>query len=452
MKKQSYVIKPHLRKDLPVISHGKGIHLYDQEGKRYIDGCSGAVCASIGHGVEEIVQAMIDQAKKISFTYRSQFTSEAVESLAKRLSEWAPGDINWSFFVNSGSEATETAMKIAIQYWQEKGLNGKNKVISRWMSYHGITMGALSMSGHVLRRKRFIPLLEEFPVVSPPYCFRCPLAQTFPTCKLACAKELEIAITRIGEENIAAFIAESIIGAAGGAVVPPFGYYQEIREICTKHNILFIADEVMTGMGRTGANFGIDHWGVTPDIIALGKGMSAGYTPMAAAMVSDQIIEEIAGGSASIMSGHTYSANPQSAAVSLAVVEYMEKNQLVANARLIGSYLIKELTGLKQQFSLIGDVRGLGLMVGLELVKSKESLETFPLQLGITNRLIAKAMEKGLLVYPASGGLDGRAGDCVMITPPLNVSIEEIDQIISILEATIQELSIELIKEGILQA
>ena len=347
--KREHLIKPVLDHHYPTIQYGKGVFLYDDQGKAYIDASSGAVTAGIGHGVQEIIDAMLEQASKVSFVYRSQFTSEPAEQLAKKLSDLAPGNDYWAFFVNSGSEATETAMKIAIQHWQEKGRLGKNKVISRRMSYHGITMGALSMSGHVLRRRRFIPLLEDFPVVAPPYCYRCPLSKTYPSCKLACADDLETAIKRIGAEHIAAFIAEPIIGAAGGAIVPPEGYYKKIKEICERNEILFIADEVMTGIARTGAMFGMQHFDVEPDLMALGKGMSAGYTPMAAALVKDHVMEPILKGSKSIMSGHTYSANPQSAAVSLAVLAYIEKHQLVEAAESKGSYLLAQLRQMAEQ-------------------------------------------------------------------------------------------------------
>jgi adenosylmethionine-8-amino-7-oxononanoate aminotransferase len=312
----------------PTATHGEGIYLYDHTGKKYVDGSSGAVTASIGHGVPEIIEAMHEQAKKVSFVYRSQFTSEPAEVLAQKLNNLVnAAEDYWSFFVNSGSEATETAMKIAIQHWQEQGVFRKQKIISRWVSYHGITLGALSMSGHVKRRERFVPLLENYPSVSAPYCYRCPFNQTFPDCQLFCANDLETAIQRIGAEHIAAFIAEPIVGAAGGVIVPPVGYYQQISNICNRHNILFIADEVMTGIGRTGKMFGMDHWGVKPDIIALGKGMSAGYTAIAAALVSDKVMKPILQGSGSIMSGHTYSANPQSAAIALAVLNYIEKHR-----------------------------------------------------------------------------------------------------------------------------
>ncbi|MFC5648666.1 aspartate aminotransferase family protein [Paenibacillus solisilvae] len=437
--KREHLIKPVLDHHYPTIQYGKGVYLYDDQGKAYLDASSGAVTAGIGHGVQEIIDAMLEQAGKVSFVYRSQFTSEPAERLAKKLSDLAPGGDYWSFFVNSGSEATETAMKIAIQHWQEKGRLGKNKVLSRRMSYHGITMGALSMSGHVLRRRRFIPLLEDFPVVAPPYCYRCPLNKTYPACGLACADDLETAIKRIGAEHIAAFIAEPVIGAAGGAVVPPEGYFKRIKEICNRHEILFIADEVMTGIARTGAMFAMQHSGVEPDLMALGKGMSAGYTPMAAALVKDHVMEPILKGSKSIMSGHTYSANPQSAAVSLAVLDYMEKHQLVEAAKVKGSYLLARLERLAEQFEPIGDVRGAGLLLAVEFVSDRISKLPFPAGLGLTSRIIDKAFHKGLLVYPAAGGVDG-AGDAVIVAPPLTITEAEIDLLVQLLEETVREV------------
>ena len=226
-----------------------------RRGKEYLDGCSGAVTANIGHGVKEVIGAMNQQAENISFSYRSQFTSEAAEKLARKLADWTPGDLNYAFFVNSGSEATETAIKIALQYWQEKGVWGKYKIISRWMGYHGITMGALAVSGHVLRRIKYVPLLAHAPMMEPPYCYRCPFQKTFPDCQLPCADQLEKLILREGPEHIAAFIAEPIIGASGGAIVPPPYYYQRMKELCDQYGILFIADEVMTGVGTNGKKF-----------------------------------------------------------------------------------------------------------------------------------------------------------------------------------------------------
>lgn len=444
---REHLIKPVLDHPYPTVQYGKGVYLYDEQGKAYLDASSGAVTAGIGHGVQDIIDAMMEQASKVSFVYRSQFTSEPAEKLAKKLSDLAPGGDYWAFFVNSGSEATETAMKIAIQHWQEKGRFGKNKVISRRMSYHGITMGALSMSGHVLRRRRFIPLLEDFPVVAPAYCYRCPFKMNAASCQLACADDLETAIKRIGAEHIAAFIAEPIVGAAGGAIVPPPGYFKKIKEICDRYEILFIADEVMTGIARTGEMFGMQHEGVEPDLIALGKGLSAGYTPMAATLVKDHVMAPILQGSKSIMAGHTYSANPQSAAISLAVLDYTLKHQLAQSARSMGAYLLAKLRQMADNIAIIGDVRGRGLLLALEFVRNRDDKTMFPPAAGITSRIIDKAFHKGLLVYPAAGAVDG-AGDAIIVAPPLVITEAEIDQLAQLLEEAIREVMDELTRES----
>lgn len=443
--KRSLLIKPMMNDHYPTVTHGNGIYLYDTTGKKYIDGSSGAVTASIGHRVPEIIKAMDEQANKVSFVYRSQFTSEPAEMLARKLNELVDADEDyWSFFVNSGSEATETAMKIAIQHWQEQGNYRKNKILSRWISYHGITLGALSMSGHVKRRERFVPLLEEYPSVSAPYCYRCPFNQTYPDCHLFCASDLEVAIQRIGTEHIAAFIAEPIVGAAGGVIVPPEGYYKKIKDICDQHHILFIADEVMTGIGRTGKMFGMDHWDVKPDIIALGKGMSAGYTAIAATLVSEKVMTPILKGSGSIMSGHTYSANPQSAAVALAVLDYIEKHRLIEKVKDNGDYLLGKLKALALTTDIIGDVRGKGLMIGIEFVADPTTKRSFTPETELTSKIVEKARDKGLLIYPASTGNEGVNGDAVILSPPFVITKEEIDQLVVLFEETISEIQSEI--------
>ncbi|MDV2683662.1 aspartate aminotransferase family protein [Alkalihalophilus lindianensis] len=442
---RSYVIKPLLNEAYPMISHGKGIYLYDTDGKAYIDASSGAVTASIGHGISEVIEAMNEQANQVSFVYRSQFTSKAVEDLAFELNKLIDADEDYhTFFVNSGSEATETAMKIAIQHFQEKGQHQKNKVISRWTSYHGITLGALSLSGHKKRRERFVPLLHDYPVAPPPSCYRCPFNESFPGCQLKCADELNVVIEKMGAEHIAAFIAEPIIGAAGGAIVPPRGYYERIKEICEKHEILLIADEVMTGLGRTGEALGMDHWKVKPDILALGKGLSAGYTPLAATMCSESVLEPIKNGSNFIMSGHTFSANPQSAATALAVLYYLKKHGLVQKSKTNGAYLKRQLKTLFNQFDFIGDVRGLGMMVGIEFVRNRASKDPFPSPTFLTNKLVKKAQENGLLIYPASTARPQGDGDAVIIAPPLISTKEEVDQIVELLKKTLKEIQAEL--------
>ncbi|WP_251552332.1 aspartate aminotransferase family protein [Neobacillus muris] len=440
----SFLIKPMLGEDYPVISYGKGVFLYDEEGKKYLDASSGAVTANIGHGVAEILKAMSDQAEKVSFVYRSQFTSAAAEQLAEKIARLTPGDLNWSFFVNSGSEATETAMKMAIQYWQEQGIYTKTKILSRWVSYHGITLGALSMSGHTSRRERFVPLLEDFPAIHPPYCYRCPYQLQAPSCDYLCARELETAIKRIGADKIAAFIAEPVIGAAGGAIAPPKDYFKTIRKICDDHQILFIADEVMTGTGRTGTMFACEHWGVLPDIAALGKGLGAGYTPIAAAVASEKVMKPILNGTKSVMSGHTFSANPLSCAVSLAVLEYVQKNNLMKQVKSKSDNLMKSLEKLKNLFSFIGDIRGKGLLLGIEFVQNRKTKQPFSRTASVTQKVISLAREQGLLVYPAGAGIDGVNGDAIIIAPPLTISEKEIDELIDLLNKTLEAFSNQL--------
>ncbi|WP_407406364.1 aspartate aminotransferase family protein [Peribacillus sp.] len=436
---QSSLIKPFLGVAYPTISHGKGVYLYDKEGKDYLDASSGAVTSNIGHGVQEIADAMVQQASQVSFVYRSQFTSEAAEKLAQKIADLTNGKLPYSFFVNSGSEATETALKIAIQHWQEKGKPRKQKIISRWMSYHGITIGALSMSGHPIRRERFTALLESYPSVAPPYCYRCPYQLDHRTCGMACALELESSIRRIGADNIAAFICEPVIGAAGGAIVPPNGYFQKLKKICEEHDILFIADEVMTGFGRTGKMLASEHWGVEPDIITFGKGISGGYTPIAAAAMTEKVLEPIMNGSRSIMGGHTLSANPLSCAIALAVLEYMEDNDLVEHSAKRGKELFNGLKKLAKKYSFIGDLRGRGLLIGMEFVQDKETKEPFPKTLDVTAEIIKAGMNNGIILYPASAGLDGINGAAIIISPPLIITKEESAELLRRLDSTLRE-------------
>ncbi|OLO40397.1 aspartate aminotransferase family protein [Alkalihalophilus pseudofirmus] len=423
---RGHLIKPLLTRKYPIIDSGKGVFLYDIDGKDYLDASSGAVTANIGHGVEEIIKAMHEQSKKVSFVYRSQFTNQPAEELAEKLSDISPGTLNWSFFVNSGTEAIETAMKVALQHWQERKRPEKQLFLSRRLSYHGITVGALSLSGFITRRERFEPLLENYPLLSPPYCYRCPFHSSYPKCHLQCAEELEDVIERLGAKYIAAFVAEPIIGAAGGAITPPDGYYQKIQEICNRHEILFIADEVMTGMGRTGKMFAVEHWGVTPDIMAIGKGLSGGYTPIAATLVSDEVIEPIEKGSKVIMSGHTFSANPQSCATALAVIQYTLKNNIIDNVTERGEMLKTKLAPLMKRFSFIGDVRGKGLLLGMEFVENVRLKKTFPRDWNISQMVIDHAMESQLLLYPAASGHNGLDHNGVLLAPPLTISNKEI--------------------------
>ncbi|MGN1401075.1 MAG: aspartate aminotransferase family protein [Bacillus sp. (in: firmicutes)] len=444
----SSLIKPVLDGDYPMVSHGQGIYLYDADGKEYLDGCSGAVTANIGHGNQDVKEAMIRQAENVSFVYRSQFTSEPAERLAEMISNMTGGGQTYSFFVNSGSEATETALKIAIQYWQEKGKPRKTLILSRWISYHGITLGALSMSGFPGRRDRFSGLLNSKPSLPAPYCYRCPYGSNIQRCGLRCADELQTEINRVGKENIAAFICEPVIGAAGTAIPAPDGYLKKTKEICEQNEILFIADEVMTGIGRTGTMLGCDHDGVIPDIAALGKGLSGGYTPIAATMISEEIFSTIQKGSNSIMSGHTFSSNPLSAAVSSAVLSYIRSHNLMEQVEAKGDMLTAGMRELQETYSIIGDIRGKGLLLGLEFVKNRETKEPFGRDMNITGALVEIARKYGLLIYPAQAGSDGVNGDGCIIAPPLTVTYTEMRELLSRLSKSISELTQYVDKKG----
>ncbi|UWS63873.1 aspartate aminotransferase family protein [Bacillus paralicheniformis] len=434
----SFLIKPDLHASYPVVQYAKGSWIVDNSGKRYLDGCSGAVTCNLGHGVQEVIDSLKEQLDSVSFVYRSQFTSEPAEQLAELLAEWLPGDLNWSFFVNSGSEAVETAMKIAVQYWQEKGQNDKTIFLSRWNSYHGITNGALSLSGFYERRYRFTHMLHKYPAASAPNCYRCRLSH--PDCQEACVKEIELAIKRIGKQFIAGFVAEPVIGAAGAAITAPDGYYKKVKKICEENEILFIADEVMSGMGRTGRLLAIEHWGVTTDIAVLGKGMSAGYSPIAAAVISDDIMETVKNGSGVIMSGHTYSANPFSTRAALAVLRYILKHDLVKQARIKGEKLKKMLKEVMKQSSIIGEVRGKGLLIGIEFVADRKSKKTFPSSMPVSALVISEAKKRGLLLYPSQAGIDGGGGDAVIIAPPLTISDQELEELIHIFKHAVHEI------------
>ncbi|MGZ4122405.1 MAG: aminotransferase class III-fold pyridoxal phosphate-dependent enzyme, partial [Tumebacillaceae bacterium] len=296
MSLSSKLIKPDLKGTYPVVDYGKGVHLFDENGKRYLDACSGAIVTNIGHGVQEIIEAGNEQGRKVSFAYRTQFTNQPLEELAAMAVDKSPG-ADWIFFVNSGSEATEIALRFVWQYWQERNKPLKQKVLSRRVSYHGMTLGALGVSGHYERRSRYGWVLHEEPSVAEAYCYRCPFALEPETCGLRCADDLEKQIRRIGADKVAAFIAEPVVGASGAAITPPPGYFERIREICDRYDVLLVIDEVMTGFGRTGTWFGIDHWNVKPDITVVGKGLSAGYTPIAAVLLTDAVLEPLRSGS-----------------------------------------------------------------------------------------------------------------------------------------------------------
>ncbi len=431
------------RKKYPTAVRAEGILIYDQEGRAYIDGSGGAVVVSIGHGVREILQAMQCQAARIAFAHGSQFTSEAAKELARKIVELCPPGLERVYFLSGGSEAVETAVKMARQYQVERGKPEKYKVISRWASYHGNTLGALALSGHTGRRRLYLPLMPHTPHIAPAYCYRCPFGREPDDCHIECAEDLETAILYEGPESVSAFIAEPVVGATAGAVVPRDGYFQRIREICDRYDVLLIVDEVMTGFGRTGRNFAIDHWGVAPDMIVGSKGLASGYSPIYCVVSKAEIHDTIRDGSGVFVHGHTYSQNPLSCAVASAVIDYVRAHDLVRRAAVRGGYLLERLR-LLERHPIVGDIRGLGLMAGIEFVRNRRTREPFDPRLKMNQKIGGRAFEKGLITYPGGGGADGIRGDHLLLAPPLIITEEEIDRMVEILDASIAEVAAEI--------
>jgi adenosylmethionine-8-amino-7-oxononanoate aminotransferase len=426
-----------LTKALPKIVRGDGVFLYDHLGKRYLDGSGGAIVVNIGHGVPEIADAIYKQAKEIAYVNGTQFTNEAAEELAKEITDVLPETLNKVYFLTSGAEATEAAIKLARQYWVEKEYEWKYRVISQNPGYHGSTLGALTISGRAMAKRFYHPLLQEFPMIPAPICYRCPYDDSHPKCGMKCAKELERVIQRQGAETVSAFIAEPIIGGSGGAAVPPSEYFQVVRDICDRHQILFIADEILTGMGRAGAWLAMDHYGIVPDIVLMGKGLGGGVAPLSGVVTKDDIVKTIADGSGAFVHGLTFAHTPVICAAGLATIRYIKKHGLVKRSADMGAYLLEQLSTL-YDMPFVGDIRGKGLLAGIEFVEDRESKMPFPRDLRIADRIYDTALEKGLVIWPASGHVDGERGDLVMVGPPFCITEEQIDEIVRLMKMTLE--------------
>ena len=416
-------VQPLLNKTYLKAASANGVYIYDENGKAYLDGSSGAVTCSLGHSHEKVLPVIKQQLDKLQFVYRSQFGSEEAERLAKKLFELSPGKKHThTFFVNSGTEAMETAMKIALQFWQEQGQPEKKHFLSRWKSYHGITMGALSLSGHALRRQRFENSLGKYPSLHADLEKDSLEKQT---------KEFIEEIEKTGARHIAAFVAEPIVGAAGTALTPHADYYREIKKICDEYAILFIADEVMTGLGRAGKWFAMEYWNTLADIVAIGKSLGAGYAPIAATLMTENILAPIKSGSGLIMSGHTYSGHPLSCATALRVLEVVEEDNLLANVNEKGDYIKNRLIRLKDQYPFIEVVRGKGLLLGIEFDPSKKGLQA---------KFMDQCFQNGLLVYPAVGGTYGKDENGILVSPPFIINQKETDELLEKMEKSLKEL------------
>ncbi|MBC7189631.1 aminotransferase class III-fold pyridoxal phosphate-dependent enzyme [Candidatus Aerophobetes bacterium] len=428
-----------------MITRGEGIYLFDSNGKRYIDGAGGIGVVNIGHSVPEVIEAMKEQAEKICFVYNAQFITEPAAKLAEKIISLSPPGFSRVFIGSGGSEAIETAIKIARQYHLEKGKSSKYKVIARWPGYHGNTIAALSLSGRPAWRENFVPLLINFPHIPAPYCYRCYFGKNYPECGLECAFELERKIKLEGRDSVSAFISEPVIGTTAPGVSPPPEYYRIIRKICDRYDILMIVDEVITGFGRTGEKFAINHWKITPDIIVTGKGISSGYAPVSATVVHEKIWQAFAKGSGKFPHGFTYTEHPLSCATALAVQRYIEKNNLIERCAKIGSVLLEKLSALKS-FSIVGDVRGKGLLIGIEFVKDKEKKTPFPSEMRVQERIVEMCFKKGLVLVPGiTTNIKGMPGDQVQISPPYIIDEKIVDEMRDILEESIREVEKEIL-------
>lgn len=435
-------------REFPVIVRTEGIYLYDQDGRRYIDGSGGSsVVTSIGHGVAEIPAAMQAQAGRFSFYPAHAFTNQAFLDLCDLIVGLLPGELrdNARVWVTcTGTDAVDDAVRLARQYWVESGQPSKYQVISRWQSFHGNNISVAGLSGLSARRKIFQPMYIDSPHIPPAFCYRCAYEKTYPDCGLLCARALETAIRQQGPENVAAFIAEPVVGAALGCVPAPPGYFQEIRAICDRYNVLFIADEVMTGWGRTGRMWGVEHWDVTPDIIATAKGMTAGYTPLSAIIARDELWAALECNHSPFKAGHTLNANAVSCAGAIAVIRYGLEHGLAENARLRGEQALAGLRAMMVRHPLVGDARGLGLMFGFELVQDRAARTPFPPGTRVSSRFEQAALARGLVTYPCTGTLDGVLGDMVLMAPPLVIDAAEMDALLAILDDTLGALEQDL--------
>lgn len=423
--------KSHLfyqtRQRRPMLDRAEGVYLWDVNGKRYLDGSSGAMVSNVGHSDPRIIAAMREQMDKSTFGYRLHFETEPGELLAGKVASLSPEGMEKVFFVSGGSEAVESAIKLARQYAVTVGQTSRWKVISRSPSYHGSTLGALALTGYAPLTDPFLPMMQSMPKIPAPRAYLDGLDMDDPATGLHYAAMLEAKILEEGADSVLAFIHEPIGGASTGALVPPAGYMSAVRDICDRHGVILIHDEVMSGGGRTGRFMGAEHWGVAPDIIAISKGFGAGYAPLGAMIAHERFVEPVldAGG---FLHGHTYAGNPLACAAGLAVLNVIETDGLMDNAARVGALLKSRLTALMQRFPFIGDVRGEGLLLAFELVSDRHSMTPLPKELSAHSKLVELAYEQGLIIY-SRRTRDGVEGDHFLVCPPMISSDEHVEEI-----------------------
>lgn len=432
----------NFHRQFPLAVRGEGCWIVSSDGKRFLDASGQAAVVSIGHGVAEIGRAMAEQSSRLAFAHTTQFHSEPAEKLAARLLELAPANFRDGgrvYFTSGGSEAAETAIKLARQYHLETGQPSRYRVVSRRQSYHGSTLGAMSVSGNVTRRAPYQPLLAEWGHVAPCFCYHCPFGKSFPSCNIVCADDLDAFLAVQDAPSVAAFIFEPVVGATLGAATPPEGYAQRIAETCRKHGILLIADEVMTGMGRTGTPFAVQNWGIEPDLILAGKGIASGYAPLGAVLVSSRIVDAFERGSGFFQHGFTYQAHPVATAAGNAVLDYLQAKKLFDRV-IPAAMVLRNVLEPLEEHPNVGQIRGRGLLIGVEFVKNKAAREPFPRERNVAERIRQAMLEQNVLTYPTQGCVDGTNGDHILLAPPFILTSEESSMIASALEAAVQKV------------
>jgi hypothetical protein len=425
----------------PTAVSGEGIYLIDADGRRYVDACGGAAVSCLGHGHPDVAAAVAEHAARLEFIHTSFFTTEAAETLADLIADMSPGALDRVWYTSSGSEAIEAALKLARQYHLERGDPDRTRVIARRQSYHGNTLGALAVGGSEWRRAPYAPLLIDVSLVDP--CFEYRFAEPGESPEAfgrRVADSLEQELVRLGPETVMAFVAETVVGATTGAVPPVPGYFQRIRDICDRHGVLLILDEVMCGSGRTGTFLSCEQDGVVPDIVTLGKGLGGGYQPIGAVVCTSEVYDAVASGSGALKHGQTYNAHPVGCAAALAVQQIIQQGGLLARVKVAGERLHALLTERFGQHSNIGDIRGRGLLLALELVENRETKAPFDPALRLHERAKAEAFARGLLIYPGGGTADGRAGDHILLAPPYNVTDAELEAIVDLLAGTMDAI------------
>jgi adenosylmethionine-8-amino-7-oxononanoate aminotransferase len=429
----------HLDRAFPEVVRGEGVYLWDGSGKRYLDASGGAVVVNLGHGRREIADAIAEQAAAVGYAHGSFFTHPAMEELCAELARHLPESLDKVYLVQGGAEGIETAIKLARQYWLARGREGKYRVIGRWPSYHGNSLGALSISGRPAARAPYRPLLLDFLHVPAPSSYRCPAGRTYAQHAADRADELERMLKWEGAGSISAFVTEAISGSSLGADRPPPEYLARVREICDRHEVLLVIDEVMTGIGRTGKMFAFQHFDVVPDVVVMGKGLSSGYVPAGAVAAQREIALAIHERFGSFAHGYTFSHHPVVAAACRAALRIVERERLVARSAELGEYLLDRLQTLRR-FEIVGDVRGVGLLAAVELVADRETKRPFARARRLAEEICARAMAKGLLLWPSTGCADGVDGDLLNIAPPFVVTEPEIDEIVALLGETLAEV------------